>query len=124
MEDSKKLRISVEIFVDWLANQSPPWSACHTFMYGCLIAPDKKPGVCQIEFRKTWRQLFYKCVLKVTGPEVTNTCQDDYLCDRLKVGIDSAVHRVQAIWDANLSTEDWGFLLVDTKNAFNDINKL
>ena len=26
-DDSNKLRISVESFVEWLANQSPPWAA-------------------------------------------------------------------------------------------------
>ena len=42
-------------------------------------------------------------------------CQDVYICAEIKAGIDGAVHRVQAIWDTKLTTEDWGFLLVDTK---------
>ena len=39
------------------------------------------------------------------------------------MGIDGAVHGVQAIWDTKPTIEDWGFLLVDTKNAFNEINR-
>ena len=49
-------------------------------------------------------------------------CQDDQLCDGIKAGIDDAIHRVQAIWDENLTTEDWGFLAVDAKKAFKEIN--
>ena len=50
--------------------------------------------------------------------------QDDQLCAGLKVGIYGTVYRVQAIWDKNLTTEDWGFLLVDANNAFNEINQI
>ena len=52
------------------------------------------------------------------------TFQDDQLCAILKAGIDGAVHGVQDSWDENSTTEDWGFLLVDAKNAFNDINRV
>ena len=50
-------------------------------------------------------------------------CQDYHLCARLKAGINGAIHGVQALWCDNLSTEEWGFLLVDAKNAFNKINR-
>ena len=50
-------------------------------------------------------------------------CQYEQLCAGLKAGIDGAIHRVQAVWDENLSTEEWGFLLVDANNAFNKINR-
>ena len=49
-------------------------------------------------------------------------CQYDQLCDGLKTVIDGAIHRVQALWDKNLTTENWGFLPVDANNAFNNIN--
>ena len=63
-------------------------------------------------------------MLRVTGPEATNACQDDYLCAGSKAGIDGAIQGVQFIWDANSSTEYWGLLLVDSKNALNKINKI
>ena len=63
-------------------------------------------------------------MLKVTGPKVTMACQDDHLFAGLKVGIDGAVHGVQAIWDENLTTDNWGFLLVYAKNAFNRVNQI
>ena len=69
--------------------------------------------------------MYYLCTKKsVTGIESTMTFQDDQLCAILKAGIDGSVHRVQDIWDENLTTEDWGFLLVDAKNAFNDIDRV
>ena len=52
----------------------------------------------------------------------TNVYQDDQFCSRLKLGIGGSVHGVQDIWDANSSTENCGFLLVDVKNLFNKIN--
>ena len=48
-------------------------------------------------------------------------CQDDQLCAGLKVGIYDTIHGVQALWDKNLTTEEWVFLLVDAKNALNNI---
>ena len=51
-------------------------------------------------------------------------CQDDKICAGLKAGVDGAVHGVQAIWDENLTMEDLIFLLVDAKNAFNEINQI
>ena len=114
----------MENFVDWLANGSPPWAAYRAFMSGRLIALDKQPGVRPVGVGETWRRLFAKIVLKVTGPEATMTCQGDQLCAGLKAGIDGVIHGVQALWDENSTTENWGFLLVDAKNAFNEINRV
>ena len=58
------------------------------------------------------------------GSKATNACQYDQLCAGLKSRIGGAVYRVQAIWYANLFTEDWGFLLIVAKNAFNEINQI
>ena len=46
------------------------------------------------------------------------------MCARLKAGIDDAIRRVQDLWDEKPSTEEWGFLIVDSKNAFNEINQV
>ena len=92
-------------------------------MSGHLIALDKQPGVCLVGVGENWRHLFAKCVLKVTGPEGTSVCQEYQLYYGLNAGIDGSVHEVQAIWDTNLSTEYWGFLIVDAKNAFNKSNQ-
>ena len=108
-ENSTRLCTNVETFFSWLANGSLPCAAYRAFMSGCLIALDKQPGVCLVGVGKTWRHLFAKIVLKVTGPEAIMTCQDDQLCAGLKAGIYGAIHGVQALWGENLSTEEWGF---------------
>ena len=51
------------------------------------------------------------------------TCQDDQLCAGLEAGINGAVQGIQDIWGKNSTTEDWGFLLVGTKNVSDDINR-
>ena len=44
-EDRKRLRTSVENFVDLLANGSLPWAAYRAFMSGHLIGLEKQPSV-------------------------------------------------------------------------------
>ena len=75
-----------------------------------------------VDVGETWRCLFTKCVLRVTGPKDTNGCQDDQLCVGLKAGIDGVVYGVQYIWGANSSIEDWVLLMVDAKKAFSEID--
>ena len=92
------------------------------FMSECLIALEKNSGICLVGVREIWISLLDKCVLRVTGPEATSACQYCQICNGLKAGIYSTIHRIKAIWDTKLTMEDWGFLLVDAKDAFNKIN--
>ena len=98
------------------------WAACSAFVSGRLITINKQPGFCLVVVRETWRRLFYQCVLKFTVPEATNACQGGHICAGLNGGIGGAIHSVRYIWDANVSTENWGFILADTKITFNEIN--
>ena len=91
-------------------------------MSSILIVLDKRLVVWSVSVGKTWRRIFSKCVMRATGPESTNVFQDDQLFTGLKVIIGGAKHGVQDIWYSNYSTEYWEFLLVDAKNAFNEIN--
>ena len=91
-------------------------------MSSLLIALDKQPVVHPVGVGKTWRCLFTKCVLRFTGHKATNASQDCQICAELKAVIDGTVHGFQATWDANSSTEDWRFLLVDAEKTFNEIN--
>ena len=123
-EDRKILRISVDIFVDWIANKITHWAVYREFISDCLIELEKWPGVCPVVIRETWRRLFSKCVLRGMGPKATNACKYEQLCAGLKAGINGPLHGVKDIWDANYSTKDWGFLLVDVNNDFNEINRI
>ena len=64
------------------------------FMSGRLIALDKQPGVRPLGAGETWRRIFAKIVLNVTGPETAMVCQDDQINARLKAGIYGATHGV------------------------------
>ena len=88
----------------------------------CLIVLYKQTVISPFGVGETWRFLFSKFVLNFTGTKSTNMCHYYQICSELKEVIDRALHGVQVIWDANSSTENWGFLLVDTKKAFNEIN--
>ena len=110
------------MFIEWLSNKIPPWPAYRAFMPGLLIELDKLQGVSPVGVRENWQHLFDKCVLRVTRPKATNVYQDDKICSGLKVVTNGSIYGVQAIWYTNLSTEDWGFLMVDVKNKFNEIN--
>ena len=52
-KDTKTLCTIVETFVDWIANKSPTWEAYREFMSGCMIEPEKRPGVCPVGIGKT-----------------------------------------------------------------------
>ena len=120
-EDSNRLRTSMKTFVDWLVNGSPPFADHCAFMPVRLIALEEQPGVRPVVVGETWRRIFPKIVFKVTGSEATMEYQYDQMRAVLKARIDGAIHGVQALWDENSATEDWGFLLVDANNLFNEI---
>ena len=94
----------METFLDWLDNGSPPWEDYRVFMSGRLVALDKHPGVRPVGVGETWRRLFSKIVLNVTGPEATMACHYEQLCAGLKAEIYGAIRGVQALWDEKLTT--------------------
>ena len=89
-----------------------------------LIALDKQTGVCLVRVGKTWRHIFAKILLKVTGYEATMECQYDQLRAILKTVICGVSHGYQSIWNEKSTTEDRIFLIVDAKNVFNEINRI
>ena len=87
-----------------------------------MITLDKNPGVLPVGARETCWGLFANYVLRIMSTKATNACKDNQLCASLRAVIYRAVHCVQALWDNNSSTNNWGYLLVDAKNVFNEIN--
>ena len=41
----------------------------------------------------------------------------------LEAGIESAIHAMRVLWEEHRKEEDWGFLLIDARNAFNEENR-
>ncbi len=64
-------------------------------------------------------RLTSKCVLFVCGDEAKEACGVDQLCAGLESGIEGGIHAARLLWETHAEEEEWGFLLVDAKNAFN-----
>jgi hypothetical protein len=67
--------------------------------------------------------LLAKCLLFVAGSEAKEACGTDQLCDGPEAGIEGGIHAMQNLWELHQGDEDWGFLLIDAKNAFNEQNE-
>ncbi len=103
-----------------MANDSPPWAAYRAIKAGRLIGLDKCPGVRPVGIGECWSRLDAKCVLLVAVEEAKEACGVDQLCTGLEAGIEGAVHALRLLWRSHATEEEWGFLLVDAKNAFNE----
>ena len=120
---SKRLRVAIAALACWMANDLPPWAAIRALMAGRLLAIDKSPGIRPIGIGETWRRAIAKCVLHVTGSAAKEACGIDQLCAGLESGIEAAIHAMNQQWDLHTihkAEEEWGFLLIDAKNAFNE----
>jgi hypothetical protein len=121
---SQQLRKAVAEFTDWMANSSPPWAAYRALRAGRLVALDKCPGVRPVGIGESWMRLFSKCVLCVAGGEAKEACGVDQLCVGLESGIEGGIHAMRLLWEQHAMEEEWGFLLVDAANAFNEGNRI
>ncbi len=120
---SRKLRVALAGLSAWMANGFPPWAAYRALMAGRLLALDKSPGVRPIGVGETWRRCIAKCVLLVSGNEAKESCGIDQLCAGLESGVEGGIHALQHVWDQHHMEEFWGFLLIDARNAFNELNR-
>ena len=120
---SAELRLIVGDFVEWLGNGRPPWAAYRELMSGRLIALYKQPGISPVGVGETWRRMMAKCLLKVAEPETEAACGTTQLAGGLEEGIEGAIHAMRVLWEEHKKGEDWGFLLIDARNAFNEENR-
>ncbi len=67
-------------------------------------------------------RLISKGVLHVAGGEAKESCGVDQLCVGLKSGIEGGIHAMRLLWEQHSAEEEWGFLLIDAANAFNEGN--
>ena len=117
---SAELRLIVGEFVEWLGNGCPPWAAYRALMSGRMIALDKQPGIRPVGVGETWRRLMAKCLLKVARPEAKTACGTTQMAGGLEVEIEGAIHAIRVLWEEHKKEEDWEFLLIDARNAFNE----
>ena len=120
---SADLRWNVGYFVEWLGNEWTPWAAYRALMSFRLIALDKQPGIRPVGVGETWRRMMLKCLLRVAGPESKAACGATQLAGELEAGIEGSIHVMRVLWEEHKMEEDWGFLLIDARNAFNEGNR-
>jgi hypothetical protein len=54
--------------------------------------------------------------------QAKDECGVDQLCNGLEARIKGGIHVMQLLWEQHEAEEEWGFLLVDAHNAFNEGN--
>ena len=95
--------------------------ACREAIVACRLIPlNKNPGVRPISVCECLRRLVAKAVLSITGPyvrEVTGVLQ---LCAGQDAGIEAAIHAMRDIF---IDDETEAILLIDARNAFNNLNR-
>eukprot|EP00978_Attheya_sp_CCMP212_P030440 scaffold111966_cov57-Attheya_sp.AAC.1 len=107
---SATLREAVADFTRWMANEMPPWAAYQAMIASRCVALDKCPGA--------------KCLLLAAGKEAKDACGINQVCTGLEAGIEGSIHAINELWGAHEEEDEWGFLLVDATNAFNEGNHM
>ncbi len=74
-------------------------------------------------YRRLWRRLFAKTVISVCGKEAKQACGRLQLCAGLESGSEGGIHSINSLWEQMHGEDEYGFLLVDAKNAFNEMNR-
>jgi hypothetical protein len=87
------------------------------------LCTGKESSVRPIDIGETFMILFSKTILRLTLGEPKTACGADQLCSGLEAGIERAIHAGHLMWDQHSEEENWGFLLVDARNAFNKVNR-
>ena len=59
----------------------------------------------------------------MSGKEAKAACGTEPLAGGVEAGIEGAIHDVRLQWAQHSQEEDWGFLLIDARNAFNEENR-
>ena len=99
---SAELREEMAMWVDWLANSSPPWAAYRASMARRLVGLDKQPGVRPLGIGEVWQRLWAKLVLEDAGQQGKLACGSEQLCAGLEAGIEGAIHAVRQRREAKL----------------------
>ena len=117
---STKLCQSLANLARLLATQEVDPSTIAPFMACRLIALDKRPGVRPIGVCEVARRIVAKAILRVLSDDIEEACGYLQKCSGLPAGLEAAVHAMQQLYEEE-ATE--GILLVDAKNAFNNLNR-
>ena len=80
-------------------------------------------GVLPVRIGEILQHILGKCILQACGEGVAHACDVEQLCSGLWGGIEGGVHATTSLWADHQEDVGYGVLLLDTWNAFNDINQ-
>ena len=120
-EPSGELREAFIKLINWQANTNIPWAAIRALNSNRGLALEKDSGgVRPIGIGNIERRFMAKCVIAVAGPTATEAAGTTQLAVGLTAGIEGAIHAARRLWEAQANEPDFGFLMIDAKNAFNE----
>ena len=105
-----------------IANEIISWRKIKALFSCRLIALDKQPGVRPIGIGETLRRLLGKAVADLTGDDLAYAFGSEQLAGGVSCGIEGSIHGLRELFEKK-SSNGFGLLLLDAKNAFNSINK-
>lgn len=117
---SSELCTAIALFARRICTQHVSFPGLAAFTACRLIALDKCPGVRPIGIGEVVRRIVGKAVLSVVGPDVQRAAGTIQLCAGQEGGPEAAIHATRLAF-GDSCTE--GVLLVDAKNAFNQLNR-
>lgn len=110
--------------MNWIGNHSPSWEAYREITIGIFIAIDNERGLGlrPIRIGDSLKRLISKCVFSVTQEEEKDICGTSQLFSEVDCGIEGAVHSARKLNDEMADSDrEFGFLLIDAKNAFKEL---
>ena len=106
---SARLRETMAIIVEKLANGSPEYAMFRAANITRLVALDKEPGVRPVGIGEIWMRLWAHCVHAETKKDATRECANVQLCVGLRSGIEGILHSVRSVFpQSNGWTKDFG----------------
>ena len=122
-EASTCLRAAYGKLTAWIANSNVPWAAIRALKLKRGLAFNKFPGIRPISAGNIDDRYIAKVVMAVAGPSATEAAGAANLAAGLPAGIEGAIHAAHQAWDAHSDDDNFGFLLIDARNAFNELDR-
>ena len=95
--------------------------SCLSALIACRLIPlDKHPGVRPIGVCETVRRIIGKAIMSIVAQDVRQAAGPLQLCAGQPAGSEAAIHAMSTIFH-DASSE--AVLIVDAKNAFNQLNR-